>query len=166
MLFTNYIELNGKTVAKPLFSATDRIIAFDAEGVLLLQKGVYKHGVRDRRKDDYVLHAQAKSVVRQALEDFNKVVLWSTHCEPLQLLIEQGFPFTEVHRYIAGGRVINDNLVKDLRILSPDIGLKNVIAIEDDDIYFDPLNRVVPVSKHESLVEKYLEARRKVNGRN
>jgi hypothetical protein len=151
-----YLELNGKRPERPLFSARERIIVFDVHNVLVLQKGAYENG-RRTGPDIYVVHQQAEEVVSAAIRDFDRVVLWSSHREHLEQL--HGKPFDDVSLCIAGGMVVNDNLIKDLRILSPDKQLRNVVALEDADVYFDPLGRVIPVERHGNLAENYTEAR-------
>lgn len=91
------------------------------------------------------------------MRDFHWKVLWSTHKEGLDLL--SGFPFDEVDYCIAGGMVVNGNLIKDLTILTDDPSLRYVVALEDEDIFFDPLRRVIPVARHDDLLKKYRDAR-------
>ena len=152
----NYLNLNGKRPEKPLFPARERIVVFDVHNLLVNQRANYEHGRRNGG-DIYVVHGQAKDVVLTAIKDFDRVVLWSSHQDHLDQL--NGTPFDEVSLCIAGGMVINDNLIKDLRILSPDEQLRKVVALEDEDIYFEPLRRVIPVGRHDNLAEKYKEAR-------
>lgn len=157
----NYLLLNGRRPDKPLFPAGQPIIVFDVHKLLVNQKGNYEHGKRNGQ-DRYVVHAQAKEVVLTAMKDFDRVVLWSSH--PAHLNQLDGIPFDEADLCIAGGIVINNNLVKDLRILTSDPSLRKVVALEDEDVYFDPLRRVIPVGRRDNLIERYKEARALVFG--
>lgn len=170
-------ESNGEFRLRrgPIFRDNERICVFDVEQVLIMQKRNYIDG--KRVKDKYSLHNEAKEVVEFALNDFDRVVLWST--SPYALGVggfehkskaheELGnFPFSEVHQRIAGSTSLGDEgIVKFLGMLSND--WRNIVAIEDNDVFFDPVNIVVPYVNG-SLKSTYFDARDIVfagNGKN
>ena len=166
-------ETNGKLFRGPIFDSDIKIITFDFEGVFDVQKGHYENGKRNGA-DEYFPHKQAKIVLSQALNDFDRVVLWSTQERVLDL---KGFPYSEVHQYIAGAQFVDERgnlirnyetegeLVKSLGILTENIN--NVVALEDKSSsrlercsFFRPLSRVAKIREHENLMLAYLRARK------
>ncbi len=164
MIFEGNLSLDTKGkpyTGKPIFDSRQSVMVFDIDDTLLLQKGNFEKGIRNGG-DKYKLHHQAKDIVRQALYDFDKVVLWTARPRALENF--SGQVFDDVHLRIAGGVFVNDMIIKDLRILSED--LSRVVAVQDGikEISFEPLNRVVQVEKGEDLKKKLNEARVLVYG--
>ncbi len=170
MKFEGYfsVDTHGKIYKGSIFKSEDKVIVFDMDGVLTLQKGNYENGKRNGA-DKYQQHSQAKKVLQMALQDFNKVVLWSLSPKVLDL---EGFPYNEVDQRIVGAQFLDvegnldtvnqerGDYIKNLAIINKN--LENVVAIEDGDNLFFPRERVISIRPHENLEVIYGKAKKLV----
>ena len=147
---------NGLCLKRPVYPYGESIIVFDLDGVLIKQVERYENG--RRVSDGYRMHGQAREVVKRAVYDFRKVVLWSAISDCFNRL--EGFPFSETHLRIRGVYSSDDGGIKNLRMLSAN--MRKVAALEDFDGEsgaFEPADRVVRVREGDSLMDRYFEAR-------
>jgi hypothetical protein len=147
----------------PIFRDDAKIIVLDIDGVLLIQKGRYRRGVR-RGNDTYRLHNQAMRIFEHAKMYFDRTVLWSFSEYTANLLTEI-CPFNDADLIVVGQELEHNEPVKRLEILSSN--LNNIVAIEDglprERTVFRPPERVVSVGLHHNLMNKYFTAWKKVH---
>ncbi len=134
---------------QPIFEENERVLVLDMEELIRMQVPGIVRGVI-KGFDGYKLRFQAKRAVRQVRKEVDRLVIWSTN--PSVFTELQYNPFTKVDLRISGGTPEEMNgMIKNLNYFSSNPNLRNVVALEDYDTYFRPLDRVVRVGKHENL---------------
>ncbi|MCA9485365.1 MAG: hypothetical protein KC506_00810 [Nanoarchaeota archaeon] len=132
------------TLPDPIFSLDETVVSFDVERVLF--------------EKDFKLNSQARVAVRRAIDRGHKTVIWSTSHIAVEELRSYGEPFTEVDQTISGLHFSEKSgtAFKNLYLLQRDP--TKIVGIEDSDIFFEPLNRVVKVDNSRDLLRAECEA--------